>query len=250
MAINDLVGLSAISAVLAPLDGGGPRTDAVVHRLTAAIGLGVMVDGEQLPSETDLSAQLGVSTVTLREALAVLREQGLVSTRRGRGGGSFINASADSIQNSSLSRLRRLSTEELRDLGDEHRAVSGAAAALAAERSLAADVARLRGLIDRLREGDGPTEIRRADSRFHIEVAVSSQSARLTRAEVNLQSEISPLIWLPQVAVDRESEVGEHQALVDAIESEDAVLARDLAEAHEARHIRRLIELRMELIAQ
>ncbi len=120
MAVEQLGGLTALGAVLSPLDGAGPRTDAVVARISAAIGLGVMTDGEQLPSEIDLATQLGVSTMTLREALAVLREQGLVETRRGRGGGSFVRASADAVNTRSLARLHELTVEELRDLGDEH----------------------------------------------------------------------------------------------------------------------------------
>lgn len=93
------VGLTALGAVLSPLEGGGPKTEAVVQRLSAAISLGVMVDGQQLPSETDLANQLGVSTMTLREALVVLRQQGIVHTKRGRGGGSFISASAEVFEN-------------------------------------------------------------------------------------------------------------------------------------------------------
>lgn len=247
MEFDQLGDLSALSAVLAPLDGGGPRTDAIVQRLSSAIGLGVMVAGEQLPSETELAAQLGVSTVTLREALAVLRQQGLVHTKRGRGGGSFIHAAAASVQTHSLNRLRQLSTEYLRDLGDEHRAVSGTAAALAARRSLAADITRLRSLTNRLSEAEDNFQRRRADSRFHIEVAVSSQSARLTRAEVRLQTEMADLIWLPQIAVDPANEAVDHHTLVNAIEAEDAALAREVSEAHGAQHIRRLIALRMEL---
>ena len=122
--------LTALAAVLSPLDGGGPRTDAVVARISAAIGLGVMGDGEPLPSEIDLATQLGVSTMTLREALAVLREQGLVETRRGRGGGSFVRASAEALTSRSLARLGEYTVQELRDLGDEHFAVAGAAAVL------------------------------------------------------------------------------------------------------------------------
>ncbi|MFC9556413.1 FadR/GntR family transcriptional regulator [Rhodococcus sp. NPDC056960] len=247
MPIDQLGGLTALGAVLAPLDGGGPRTDAVVERISAAIGLGVMVDGEQLPPELDLASQLGVSTVTLREALAVLRNQGLVHTKRGRGGGSFVKASADVVQSNSLTRLQQLSVEELRDIGDEHFAISGAAATLAARRSLSTDVTRLRGLVTRMRETADPFECRRADSRFHIEVAVSSQSSRLTRTEVSLQAELSAMIWLPQVAVNPAEEADTHHALVDAIEAENSDLARELAEAHSVAHIRRLIKLRMEL---
>lgn len=117
MAVEQLRGLTAVGAVLSPLAGSGPRTDAVVARISAAIGLGVISDGEQLPSEIDLATQLGVSTVTLREALAILREQGLVVTKRGRGGGSFVRASAEDVHTRSLALLQELTVEGLRDLG-------------------------------------------------------------------------------------------------------------------------------------
>ena len=77
-----------------PLDTGG-RADTVTRRLAQAIRLGLLLDGERLPAESQLAGQLGVSTVTLREALATLRTMGLVETRRGRGGGSFVRAPDD-----------------------------------------------------------------------------------------------------------------------------------------------------------
>lgn len=247
MAVDQLGGLTALGAVLSPLDGAGPRTDAVVARISAAIGLGVMTDGEQLPSEIDLATQLGVSTVTLREALAVLREQGLVETRRGRGGGSFVRASADAVNIRALARLQELTVEELRDLGDEHFAIAGAAAVLAARRAVGADVARLRALTTRLADSDDPIRSRRADSRFHIEVAVCSQSARLTRSEVNLQAELSSMIWLPQLELAPRTQAVRHAALVDAIAAEDETTARALAEDTSAATVRQLIALRMEM---
>ena len=51
------------------------RTEEVVRRLIEVIDLGLFAKGEQLPSETELALQFGVATVTLREALAVLRSE-------------------------------------------------------------------------------------------------------------------------------------------------------------------------------
>ncbi|MFL6607198.1 MAG: winged helix-turn-helix domain-containing protein, partial [Pseudomonas sp.] len=68
------------------------KTESVTRRLIEMIDLGLLVEGEQLPSENSLSTQLGVATVTLRDALAALRERGVIETRRGRNGGSFICA--------------------------------------------------------------------------------------------------------------------------------------------------------------
>ena len=95
-------------AVFAPLDDGALRSEAVVRRLGSAIALGLLGDGEQLPAETELATMLNVSTVTLREALAELRELGLVETRRGRGGGSFVRSRDERSPSCADARLAEL----------------------------------------------------------------------------------------------------------------------------------------------
>ena len=60
-------------------------TDASVQALRQAIQDGVFAAASQLPPEKDLVSSLGVSRTTLREALRVLEEQGLIVRRRGLG---------------------------------------------------------------------------------------------------------------------------------------------------------------------
>lgn len=147
---------SARLAMFAPLEQVG-RAEAVAARLFDAITLGLLDDAEQLPSEAELAAQFRVSTVTVREALAVLRQQGLVETRRGRGGGSFVRTPDWPAQSSWAERLRLVSMAELRDFGDHYLAVAGSAAKLAAERSTPEDLERLRLTAEDLLGASGPT---------------------------------------------------------------------------------------------
>ena len=79
----------ATSVLFTPVSTGVGLADVVAQRIAEAITTGVIADGDQLPSEDRLAAQLGVSTVTLRNALLLLRQQGLVVTKRGRGGGEL-----------------------------------------------------------------------------------------------------------------------------------------------------------------
>jgi GntR family transcriptional repressor for pyruvate dehydrogenase complex len=232
--------------VFAPLDEGG-RAGTVARRLAQAITLGLLLDGERLPAETQLASQFGVSPVTLREALAELREAGLVETRRGRRGGSFIRA-PDGAQAAQLTaQLRQLSLHELRDIGDHRAAVAGAAARLAAQRALAGDVATLREHVGRLRAAGTLTERRRADARIHIEIAAVAQSPRLTREEMNLWSEVGDLVWLPVTSDQIADVTSEHDALVEAIGQQDDEQARRLAERHVLEETMRLLDLRLAL---
>jgi GntR family transcriptional repressor for pyruvate dehydrogenase complex len=70
--------------------------ETTVEQLATAIRLGVFVTGEQLPPERELADRHGVvARNTLRDAIAALRAPGLVSTRRGRGGGSVVTYSGE-----------------------------------------------------------------------------------------------------------------------------------------------------------
>src|ERR671914_1175926 len=60
-------------------------TREVVDRIAADIRRGRLQPGARLPSEQDMIAGLGVSRTVVREAIAALRAQGLVTTRQGVG---------------------------------------------------------------------------------------------------------------------------------------------------------------------
>ena len=57
----------------------------VYDQLYAQILSGEYPRGSQLPSEPDLSKKMGVSRMTLRQALALLREDGLIHNVQGKG---------------------------------------------------------------------------------------------------------------------------------------------------------------------
>ncbi len=233
--------------IFAPITEGG-RVDVVARRISEAIALGLVTDGEQLPSESELAGALNVSTVTLREALSSLRQQGLLETRRGRGGGSFVRAPVDASVSRLRGTLRDYGVHELREIGDHHVAIAGTAARLAAERASGEHLERLQALIDELANAQTVGDCRRADGRFHIEIAAAAQSTRLTRQEIDLQGEIGELLWLPfGEAVRREDVVDQHRAILAAISAGDGERARTHTEHHIEQGIARLIQFHLQL---
>lgn len=64
--------------------------DAVVAQIAEAIRIGDLNPGDRLPAERELAAQLGVSRPTVREALRVLVDEGIVEVRAGSGGGASV----------------------------------------------------------------------------------------------------------------------------------------------------------------
>ena len=229
---------STLHSVLAPLDPHG-RVAEVERRLAEAIDVGVFGEGEQLPSESELSARLGVATVTLREALAGLRRTGLVETRRGRHGGTFVRGRSDARL---LDRLAALGVDELRDLADHRTAVAATVAELAAVRASDPDLERLEEHVERLAGATGAVERRAADERFHVELAATTRSLRLTRAEMELQAEAGPLVWL---VADPARALAGLLGVLAAVRARRPRAARERMTAHLAAELDALIALHL-----
>lgn len=218
------------------------------QRLTDAIELGLLSDGERLPSESEMARQFGVATVTAREALEALRAGGLVETRRGRDGGSFVTAPG-SRDSGILERVRALSRVELRDMAVYYSAIAGTSAELAADRATGEDIEHLGRVVAAI-DIRSESATRRGEGTFRLEVAALSQSARLVREELRLQAEFAPLLWLclREPEYRQRSRVA-HSAVVDAIAAADGQSARTITLDHVAESIEWLLDAKAELEA-
>jgi GntR family transcriptional regulator len=68
----------------------GPAHVRITESLAEAIAEGEFSPGDRLPAERELAGHLGVSRMTLRQALHALEARGLVARSRGRHGGTFV----------------------------------------------------------------------------------------------------------------------------------------------------------------
>lgn len=222
---------------------------AVVRRLRTAIALGLLKDGDRLPREADLVQRLGVTAFATREALSILREDGLITTRAGKHGGSFVAYGTDRAVLSS-GELRAMSATELYELGDWRQMLASVSAALAAQRASGANVERLRRYAAALWDAETELEARRAHGGFHVELAAAAQSIRMTRAELSMYEEFD---WLLGVALAdplrRKDSAAELVAIADAVADHRPDDARAAAERHSASTVDALVRLRLASIA-
>ncbi|MFV0464019.1 MAG: FadR/GntR family transcriptional regulator [Nostocoides sp.] len=232
---------------LGPLDDTS-RPAAAARRLRQSIEIGLLPHGARLPPESELAAQLGVSLVTLRSALAILREQRLIETRRGRTGGNFVVLPDNPDHRLLEQKLMRLDIDAIRDRRDYHMAIAGKAAELAAERARGGVLTRLQDAAAAIAEAETSTAAIHLDSRFHLQLAASTRSAMLTRAELAVQNELAPLLWIPGLECQTVDEArAAHQVITDAIAGRDRSTARAAAEQHVASTLNQLIAERMHL---
>jgi len=65
-------------------------TQQIIRQIHTAIIAGRLTPGDKLPSENDLVKEFGISKQTLRESLRALEHMGLIESRKGTGGGTFV----------------------------------------------------------------------------------------------------------------------------------------------------------------
>src|SRR5215813_11406243 len=122
---------------LGPLPAPRSLTDALIERLTSEITSGQLPTGARLPTEQELIAATGVSRTVVREAVAALRAEGLVTTRQGVG--AFVaDGRPFRINSDELSSLR-----EVIEIMELRTGIEIEAAGLAAERATPGHLAQI-----------------------------------------------------------------------------------------------------------
>jgi DNA-binding FadR family transcriptional regulator len=222
-----------LMTVLRPVRAGN-AFEETVERLLQAIKLGVVAPGDKLPAERELSARLGISRVTLREAIRALSDAGYLDVRRGRYGGAFVTYVPPKPDAGDLRQaVRRMGQDELSDALTFRLAVDCGAAQILATCDLTED--RKAVLVHRLAELNraGLDDYRRLDTAFHLSIAELTGSALLATTCADARSRISDLLnAIPMLQVNLDHAAVQHQAIVDAILAADPDAARRAVTEH------------------
>lgn len=223
--------VDATAVVFRPVRAGN-AFEETLDRLVAAVRLGVVTEGNRLPAERELAARLEVSRMTLREAIRALQGAGLVESRRGRHGGTFIVEHLELVA-AELPRAPSASQEALADVLALREVVEVGAAAYAASRPIPEAVrARLVGCLAQCEAADAAC-YRRTDSRLHLAIAEATGSPSVVAAVADVRMRVNDLLdevsWVPGSA---EASNAEHAAVVAAILAGDVEGARAAMAAH------------------
>jgi DNA-binding FadR family transcriptional regulator len=220
--VNPVVQVADGNVAVPPLLGPvrtGNAFEETVERLLGVIKLGLVAPGDRFPAERELAARLGISRLTLREAIRELQEAGYVESRRGRVGGTFVIYRPPAPSEAKAARLARENAATLTDALKFRMAVeTGAAEALAADSARRADgrdalLARLAAV-----NSASLADYRRLDTLFHLSIAELAGSSLLTAACVDARMRTNDLLnAIPVLRRNIDHTALQHTAIANAI---------------------------------
>lgn len=207
----------------------------VERQIKEALLDGHFVAGDFLGSESDLTAQFGVSRLPIREALGRLEALGVVDIRTGAGGGARIaQGNPERFSEALAIQLKLIGVRE-EEIFDALLTVETAIAGFAAQAATADDLTALEAALEKAEALVGTQdEFTRASMMFRNAVAHASHNhflEAMMQAVVHvLYRSLSPYTT---TAVAK-SVIGRHRALYEAIRDRDAPAALEVVRQNNA----------------
>lgn len=201
--------------------------DEVAAQLQQQIALGKYKTGEQLPIEPELMKSFGVGRSTIREAIKLLVNSGLLRVQQGLG--TFVEGS-EGIKEPLPQRLKRA---DFKDLDEVRQLIEIKIAEKAAANRTGDDLTEIRQWLAARKKAaiaDQLVECVEADIRFHTAIAVASKNEVLADLYKTLTIQIKNwFLTIYSDAVDFRRTQQLHEQLLKAIEAGDTKKAWNIA---------------------
>ena len=216
----------------------GRLSAEIVDQIKDAIRSGRLKPGDRLPPERDLTSQLGVSRVSVRDALRVLEAHGLVEVRVGARGGAFVTAPAPALVGEGMAHMLMLASLTPAEVTEARHVFELAILPLVCERATDDDLAELDAICERAEAAlaGGGHDVG-LSTEFHVRLAGAAHNGAVSLIANSLQG---PLLMSLRAAKRVAPEMGgagalEHRAIVDAVRARDPERARAIMAEHLAR---------------
>jgi len=202
---------------------------AIVDQVCDAILRGNLQINDRLPSEREIALHTGLSRSSVREALKVLREAGLVEMTVGAGGGTQIIS--DVIPNELLSKALELSQQHLLDLSEARIIFELSAVELAASRATKEQITEIRTLIEEMKKleqdkSNSREKYRSLDLQFHQLVMKATHNEVLLNIYATILPEVLQVIDMVEIEEMLIYGIPTMEQVVDAFENRNPIEAR------------------------
>jgi len=212
-----------------------PLTEAAIEKVRDLIRGGDLQPGQRLPAEAALSAQLGVSRSSLREAVRALATAGVLDVKRGDG--TFVTSLTPEQLFTGIGEAVDLMQEEsLLELMECRRVVEPQVTALAAMRCEPGDLRVVLQHLQLMEAASDEQDLITHDVDFHHAVATASGNAALAAILRGVSGvTLRARVWRALTEADSSRHtIDEHRAIYDALVDGDAYRAEAAALVHVA----------------
>ncbi|MFZ0216295.1 MAG: FadR/GntR family transcriptional regulator [Candidatus Dormiibacterota bacterium] len=212
--------------------------DQVAQLLIRSIVERKLRPGDELPSESQLSAQYGVSRPVAREALRHLAALNMIQLANGKL--PAVKPLGGELLGIYFEWALQLEDSTFVELHELRRGVEGACALYAAERRTEPDVARLRALLEQMRREDDAEAFTDLDLQLHLAIAEAAHNRLLQHTvesiRLSMRKVIRTGLELMDDASGKESPIVRlrraHAAIVEDIVVQDPEAARRRMDEH------------------
>ena len=213
----------------------GTLGSRVADRLLQKIRHDGLVPGTRLPSEQAMAQHFGVSRTIVREAIALLKADGILSTRKGSG--AFV-CKTDGTDIANDDELTEQSVQSLLNLIEVRRGLEAETAALAAVRRTPGQLAEIEHALRRIEEAvaAGVSGVEE-DVRFHLSIAEATGNPYWVKFVEMFAQPTRSAVKVTRANEARRADFSnqvrqEHEKIVAAIAAGDPDLARIAATEH------------------
>jgi DNA-binding FadR family transcriptional regulator len=211
--------------------------EEAVEQIGEKVKSGELQVGERLPSERELAAQMRISRPTLREAVKVLTEAGVLEVRRGQSGGIFV--ASELVPRDLVKTRSEIRVSEVAGVLEARRLLEPRVAQLAAVHAGEEDFAAMQATIERQRELAGEEFLKHEDLFLQLDLKFHLAIARATRNSTVVQL-IGHLFRRLEIARDMAVHaplvpdwvIDVHERTLAAIRAADFELIDDVMDEH------------------
>lgn len=211
----------------------------VVDQIQEAILTGEFKPGDMLPSERDMKEMFQTSRGTLREALRVLEQKGLIEIRLGVTGGAMVKASMTDALNESLELMLRYKKISLTHLHEFRGDIEGLVTARAAEKADKQDIENLQDILDQAKIHveagiEQWQEFLNMDKKFHQALANITANSIYIFIHNMIHDNIQPYYdeFLPPSDKRLKENYKDLCNILESIKNKEIDKARDYAQKH------------------
>jgi len=210
--------------------------EAVADQIRQAIFNGLLLPGHKLLPEREMAEKFQTSRVALREALRALEKEGMITIKRGSGGGAFVADFDNALRAllDSLSTVVKLGQAKSAHLTETRAILEPEITRLATLRATPENIQAVEAVVvAQEKELESGELSRKLDMEFHRRVAQAANNPVLNIVVNAVNESIRDAIFRSKRSIEMRGRVVQyHRNILEALKSKDAARARAVMTEH------------------